>query len=84
MLFSNNLHVLCLAETWLDPNFNLSLIEIENYYFIGNNRNIISSNQSKYIQGGGVGCYIPKLFSSKILAKSENSDLNQTEFLIIE
>ena len=84
MLLANNLHVLCLAETWLDANFNLSLIEIDNYYFIGNNRNIVSSNHSKYIQGGGVGFYIHKSFSSKILAKSENSDLNHTEFLIIE
>ena len=54
MLLTNHLHVLCLAETWLDSNFNLSLIEIENYYFIGNNRDIISSNHSKFIQGGGV------------------------------
>ena len=84
MLLSNRLHVLCLAETWLDPNFNLSLIDIENYYFIGNNRDLMSSNHSKIVQGGGVGCYIHNQLSSKILAKSENTVLNQTEFLIIE
>ena len=83
MPISNQLHVLCLAETWLDSNFDLSLIEIENYYFIGNDRNLISSNHSKF-QGGGVGCYIHNQLSSKILAKSENTVINQTEFLIIE
>ena len=84
MLTTNRLHVLCLAETWLDSNFNLSLIDIENYYFIGNNRDLISSNLSKFIQGGGVGCYIHNQLSSKILAKSDNTALNQTEFLIVE
>ena len=84
LLHSNHLHVLCLAETCLDSNFNLSLIEIENYHFIGNNRNLLSFNQSKFIQGGGVGCYIHNSLASKILAKSENTLLSQTEFLIIE
>ena len=84
MLLTNQLHVLCLAETWLDSNFNYSLIDIENYYFIGNNRNLLSPCHSKFSQGGSVGCYIHNLFSSKILAKSENNLTNQTEYLIIE
>ena len=84
IIHSNHLHVLCLVETWLDFNFNLSLIDIDNYYFIGNNRDLLAPGQSKFIQGGGVGCYIHNSISSNLLAKSENNLLNQTEFLIIE
>ena len=84
LIYKNKLHILCLAETWIDDKFNTSLIAVDNFHFVSNNRNLCVNGQDNFIQGGGVKYYIHDSFSFKILDKSENTNINETEFLILE
>ena len=84
LIYNNKLRILFLAETWIDDKFDTSLISVDNYHFVGNNRNLCANGQDNFIQGEGVGCYIHDLFLYKILDKSANTNINETEYLSLE
>ena len=85
LIHNKKLHILCLAETWIDnKKFDTSLIAVDNFHFVGNNRNTRAKGSDNFIQGGCVGCYIHNSISFKILDKSNNININETEFLILE
>lgn len=79
-----NSHIIGIAETWLHKKTKLDLINIENYTLIRNDRNLIVNGKQKFMQGGGVACYMHKSLKPKEISKSENTDIKQTEYLAIE
>lgn len=95
-ILEKKIDVLSICETWLTPNLDDSVVQILGYKFARNDRGLQSrhtnnpSTSSKkgkgraYIQGGGVACYIRDGINFSMLKRSLNSDIDETEYLIIE
>lgn len=77
-------HVLAITETWLTPLVPTECLTIPNYNLIRNDRKIYDKDGTRFLQGGGVGCYVHDSISHKVLALSDNVDINSPEYLILE
>ncbi|KYN00511.1 hypothetical protein ALC62_08708, partial [Cyphomyrmex costatus] len=76
-------HILALTETWLTPNVDSSCIAIPNYNFVQNDREILADSQLRFLQGGGVACYLHKSLCYTILECSNNTNINSPEYLFV-
>ena len=76
--------IIAISETWLDPNFPTSHVQIDGYNLVRNDRGLKNKNKTRYMQAGGVACYIHQSFTSKVLFMSKISNIAETEFLVLE
>ena len=71
-----NFHAILISETWLTPSLPSSLIQLDGFTFLRNDR----LNK----RGGGTGAYIRSDLNPKIVHFSNNEKLNIPEMLFIE
>ena len=83
-LSSNKTHVLALTETWLTPDIESSCVSIPNYNLIRNDRDLRIDGRKRYIQGGGIACYLDKSLIYTILECSNNVSINDPEYLFLD
>lgn len=76
--------IFALTESWLDSGLPSSDYKIPEYEIFRNDRDLTVIDGDEAMQGGGILCYIHKSLKGTILLKSDNEDMNETEFLIIE
>ena len=76
--------IIVISETWLDPNFLKSHVQIDDYSLVKNDRHLKNKNKTRYMQAGGVACYIHRSLISQVLFMSKISDITETEFLVLE
>ena len=78
--------VVCISETWLDPNYKSDGLQIEDYLFVRNDRGIRNSVSCRreFIQGGGIAVYLHSSLSYKLLYASAIKCLSDTEYMILE
>lgn len=48
----------CITESWCTPNVTDNAIALTNFKLVRNDRGIISSDLHRYVQEGGIACYI--------------------------
>ena len=77
-------HIIAISETWLDPGFPTSHLQIDDYNLVRNDRDLKNKNKTRYIQAGGVACYIHRSLTSQVLCMSKISDNTETRFLVLE
>lgn len=65
-----------MSETWLRPDIPDCLIAIDNYFLVRNDRLLC--------RGDGVACYIDKSLTVKVLAASNNENIEAPEYLILD
>lgn len=78
VFFNSKAHIVCMSETWLNESINDSMIRIEGYNLIRNDRNR---------HGGGLCVYFRQNLSLKLLKKSTFSPYEPshiTEYLLFE
>ena len=63
--------IIAISETWLDPNFPTSHVQIDGYNLVRNDRGLKNKNKTRYMQAGGVACYIHRSLTSKVLFMSK-------------
>lgn len=83
-MYDNNIHILALSETWLTPLISSSSVSIPEYSLVRNDRNLQNAPGERYIQGGGVACYIHKSLEYKVLKAPQINSLNETEFIMLD
>ncbi|KYN06872.1 hypothetical protein ALC62_02175, partial [Cyphomyrmex costatus] len=83
VLSDQKIHVFAITETWLTPLMPNECVNICNYSFLRKDRSIKSSINSRYIQGGGVDCYVHSTLIAKVLDSSSGDDISSPEFLIL-
>lgn len=72
----NKIDIICMTETWLSDKITDSMIEIDNFQLVRNDRNR---------QGGGICVYYRKNLNCRIVSKSISSPyFHTTEFLLLE
>ena len=76
--------IIAISETWLDPDFPTSHVRIDDYNLVRNDRGLKNKNKTRYMQAGGVACYIHRSLMSQVLFMSKISDITETEFLVLE
>ena len=76
--------IIAISETWLNPNFSTSHVQIDGYNLVRNDRDLKNRNKSRYMQAGGVACYIHRSLTIKVLFMSRISNITETEFLVLE
>lgn len=81
-LVENRVDVLSISETWLTPLHETFTFNIAGYNLIRNDRGLKSNITSKYIQGGGVACFVRDSLRYTIVDSSQITDINETEYLI--
>ena len=74
--------IIAISETWLDPDFPTTHVQIKNLNLVRNDRGLKNKNKNRYMQAGGVACYIHRSLTSQVLFMSKISDI--TEFLVLE
>ena len=74
--------IIAISETWLDPDFPTSHVQIDNYNLVRNDRRLKHRSKTRYMQAGGVACYIHRCphFLSPIYVKN----ITETEFPVLE
>ena len=79
-------HVVCVTETWLDPNHKSDCLQIDNYMFIRNDRGLRNrtSRRREFVQGGGTAVYLHTSLSYKLLYASSIHHISETEFIILD
>jgi len=75
VLKSTKIDVICVAETWFNEDYNDSVLELNQYNLIRNDRKTGS-------RGGGVAMYVRKCFQYKVIFRSDTSD--PVEYLFVE
>ena len=65
--------IIAISETWLDPNFSTSHVQIDGYNLVRNYRGLKNKNKTRYMQAGGVACYIHRSLTFKVLFMSKIS-----------
>ena len=76
--------IIAISETWLDPNSSMSHVQIDGYNLVRNDRGLENKNKTRYMQAGGVTCYIHRSLTFKVLFMSKISNITETEFLVLE
>uniref|UniRef100_A0A6V7IZG8 Reverse transcriptase domain-containing protein n=1 Tax=Bracon brevicornis TaxID=1563983 RepID=A0A6V7IZG8_9HYME len=84
LIIHNNLHLLAVSETWLTPDVPTSEVAVPGFSFFRNDRDLRSSDGRRFIQGGGVGCYVSNDLNVQYISLSQNNDINDTEYLCLE
>lgn len=80
-----DIDVFAVSETWLTSNSPDILCQIPGYNFIRNDRDLPSLNPKReFMQGGGVACYLREGIKFKIVDFSNNTTINQTEYILID
>ena len=69
---------------WLDLDFPTSHVQIDGYNLVRTDRGLKNKNKTRYMQAGGVACYIHTSLTSKVLFMSKISKSTETEFLVLE
>lgn len=67
-------HIISVSETWLKPNIPDSLVSIDGYFLLRNDRLLC--------MGGGVACYVHNSLKASILNVSSNDVITESEYLI--
>ena len=63
--------IIAISETWLVRNFPTSHVQIDGYNLVRNDRGLKNKNKTRYMQAGGVACYIHRSLTSKVLFMSK-------------
>ena len=79
-------HVVCISETWLDPNYESDDLRIDDYIFIRNDRGLRHSHTRKrrFVQGGGTAVYLHTTLNYKLLFASSIQHISETEYMILD
>ncbi|KAL7307558.1 hypothetical protein TKK_0000250 [Trichogramma kaykai] len=94
-IITGDIDVLSLAETWMTPNLPTTVCSIPGYKLIRNDRGLRATatkrkrkhdrkRKNKYMQGGGVACYIRNTIPHQVLHAPQITTLNETESLLLE
>ena len=84
LLYERNIDVISIAESWLTPDHDSSHFSIPNYDLLRNDRGLKSiTGKRKYMQAGGVACYIRSDIRYEVLEAPQITDFNETEFMLI-
>ncbi|KAL7307859.1 hypothetical protein TKK_0000179 [Trichogramma kaykai] len=94
-IITSNIDVLSLAETWMTPYLPTTMCSIPGYKLIRHDRGLRATAnkrkrkhdrkcKNKYMQGGGVGCYIRNTIPHRVLHAPQITTLNETESLLLE
>lgn len=75
---------MALSETWLTPLVPSECLVLPNFNLVRNDRGLYSESGARFIQGGGVACYIHDSLKYRVLDLSCNSHINDPEFLILD
>ena len=59
--------IIAISETWLNPDFPKSHVQNDNYNLVRNDRGLKNKNKTRYMQAGGVACYIHRFLISQVL-----------------
>ena len=59
--------IIAISETSLDPNFPRSHVQIDGYNLVRTDRGLKNKNKTRYMQAGGVACYIHGSLTFKVL-----------------
>ena len=62
--------IIAISETWLDPDFPTSHVQIDDYILVRNDRGLKNKNKTRYMQAGGVACYIHRSLTFQVLFMS--------------
>ena len=76
--------IIPISETWLDPDFPTSHVEIDGYNLVRNDRGLKNKNKTRSMDSGEVACYIHRSLTSTVLFMSKISNITKTEFLVLE
>ena len=67
--------IIAISETWLDPNFPTSHVQIDGYDLVRNDRGLKNKNKTRYMQASGIACYIHRSLTFKVLFMSKISPI---------
>ncbi|CAB0042608.1 unnamed protein product [Trichogramma brassicae] len=92
---TNDIDVLSLAETWMTPGLPTKMCSIPGYKLIKNDRGLRATvtkrkrkhdrkRKNKYMQGGGVACYVRDTIPHRVLHAPQITTINETESLLLE
>ena len=70
--------IIVISETWLDPGFSMSHVQIDDYNLVRNDLGLKNKNKTRYMQADGVACYIHRSLISEVLFMSKISDITET------
>ena len=59
--------IISISEMWLDRDFSTSHMQIDDYNLVRNDRGLKNKNKTRYMQAGGVACYIHRSLISQVL-----------------
>lgn len=71
-----NYHIISISATWLNPSIPNSLVNIDGFYLLRNDRTLC--------EGGGVARYIHESLITNILSLSCNTTINDPKFVIMK
>ena len=71
-----------MCETWLTPLQNSQSFNINDYFLVRNDRGLIHKHSGKYIRSAGVGLYVHVSCICNVIIVSDNTNINQVEYLI--
>ncbi|CAB0041556.1 unnamed protein product [Trichogramma brassicae] len=92
---TNDIDVFSLAETWMTPGLPTTMCSIPGYKLIRNDRGLRATvtkrkrkhdrkRKNKYMQGGGVACYVRDTIPHRVLHAPQITTINETESLLLE
>lgn len=85
LLFTLNISILTIVESWLTPNDPDSLVAIKGYKLIRKDRGLLSTgSRNEYMLGGGLACYVRDDIPFKILEAPQIIEKNSVEYIIFE
>ncbi|CAG5078932.1 Protein of unknown function, partial [Cotesia congregata] len=76
--------IIIMVETWLKPDIDNSIFEIDGYRIFRRDRNLVHAESGRFMQGGGVACFIHNSLKVKVLHTSTAEDINSPEFMILD
>ena len=75
--------IIAISETWLNPDFSTSHVQIDDYNLVRNYHGLKNKSKTRYMLAGGVACYIHRSLISQVLFMSKILSIPETEFLVL-
>lgn len=84
LIFSLNLHILAISETWVTDNTG-DVIELDGYNLIGNDKSLIFLDSRRDTRGGGVAPYVCDSpgFNASFIVRSRIQASDDVEFSFV-
>ena len=74
--------IITISEIWLDPDFSTSHLQIDSFSITSNDRGLKNKNKNRYMQAGGVVCYIHRSLMFLVLEIASSSASSASKLLL--